>query len=128
MQGLNLFFFQAEDGIRDRTVTGVQTCALPIFVAPCQSRGRFGEAGKARRRGIVGAIPRRSNAASVVETPPNLVTDFGFGTLAGWRQTNRGAAAVQLPPPGLCHGSGRGVATFLARSRCVSVEEGSARR
>src|SRR5438270_9403243 len=28
---LTLFFFQAEDGIRDLTVTGVQTCALPIF-------------------------------------------------------------------------------------------------
>src|SRR2546430_11111123 len=27
---LLLFFFQAEDGIRDLTVTGVQTCALPI--------------------------------------------------------------------------------------------------
>src|SRR2546430_8731938 len=27
---LFLFFFQAEDGIRDLTVTGVQTCALPI--------------------------------------------------------------------------------------------------
>src|SRR5437773_8071615 len=26
----SLFFFQAEDGIRDRDVTGVQTCALPI--------------------------------------------------------------------------------------------------
>src|SRR5438093_192847 len=26
----NLFFFQAEDGIRDWSVTGVQTCALPI--------------------------------------------------------------------------------------------------
>src|SRR5207248_6488092 len=26
------FFFQAEDGIRDRTVTGVQTCALPIYL------------------------------------------------------------------------------------------------
>src|SRR5207249_8186414 len=25
-----IFFFQAEDGIRDRNVTGVQTCALPI--------------------------------------------------------------------------------------------------
>src|SRR5688572_32400255 len=25
------FFFQAEDGIRDLTVTGVQTCALPIW-------------------------------------------------------------------------------------------------
>src|SRR2546430_12893388 len=28
------FFFQAEDGIRDLTVTGVQTCALPIFPTP----------------------------------------------------------------------------------------------
>src|SRR2546430_13645591 len=27
------FFFQAEDGIRDLTVTGVQTCALPIFTS-----------------------------------------------------------------------------------------------
>ena len=25
------FFFQAEDGIRDKLVTGVQTCALPIW-------------------------------------------------------------------------------------------------
>src|SRR5207253_7949132 len=28
------FFFQAEDGIRDGHVTGVQTCALPIFTSP----------------------------------------------------------------------------------------------
>src|SRR5690348_17489409 len=28
------FFFQAEDGIRDGRVTGVQTCALPIFGEP----------------------------------------------------------------------------------------------
>src|SRR2546430_3739907 len=28
------FFFQAEDGIRDLTVTGVQTCALPISPVP----------------------------------------------------------------------------------------------
>src|SRR5256884_6821397 len=28
-----VFFFQAEDGIRDVAVTGVQTCALPIFNA-----------------------------------------------------------------------------------------------
>src|SRR5256885_13025941 len=27
------FFFQAEDGIRDYKVTGVQTCALPIYLA-----------------------------------------------------------------------------------------------
>src|SRR5690554_7613792 len=31
------FFFQAEDGIRDADVTGVQTCALPIF----PDRGKY---------------------------------------------------------------------------------------
>src|SRR5699024_6201460 len=30
------FFFQAEDGIRDRNVTGVQTCALPILSRQCR--------------------------------------------------------------------------------------------
>src|SRR5699024_12179323 len=30
----SIFFFQAEDGIRDRNVTGVQTCALPISCLP----------------------------------------------------------------------------------------------
>src|SRR5699024_11561292 len=30
-QLLDCSFFQAEDGIRDRNVTGVQTCALPIY-------------------------------------------------------------------------------------------------
>ena len=28
----SVFFFQAEDGIRDHCVTGVQTCALPIYI------------------------------------------------------------------------------------------------
>src|SRR2546427_1102856 len=32
------FFFQAEDGIRDLTVTGVQTCALPILWGPLWKR------------------------------------------------------------------------------------------
>src|SRR6267378_5862917 len=32
----NFFFFQAEDGIRDLYVTGVQTCALPILHPPPQ--------------------------------------------------------------------------------------------
>src|SRR5205807_3219620 len=33
------FFFQAEDGIRDYKVTGVQTCALPIWVVYVEDRG-----------------------------------------------------------------------------------------
>src|SRR5260370_4401524 len=49
---LVIFFFQAEDGIRDSSVTGVQTCALPIsFVYPgrrCHTLGaRRNEGGAA---------------------------------------------------------------------------------
>src|SRR5688572_9065404 len=35
------FFFQAEDGIRDLTVTGVQTCALPIAIWLDSTRNRL---------------------------------------------------------------------------------------
>src|SRR2546425_8138156 len=38
-----LFFFQAEDGIRDKLVTGVQTCALPIsLLRPSVRRNGLG--------------------------------------------------------------------------------------
>src|SRR2546429_4586016 len=37
---LNFFFFQAEDGIRDVAVTGVQTCALPIYPDRRRPRAR----------------------------------------------------------------------------------------
>src|SRR5687767_15895652 len=37
-QSYIFFFFQAEDGIRDKLVTGVQTCALPIFIAQGRDR------------------------------------------------------------------------------------------
>src|SRR5205085_5812660 len=40
------FFFQAEDGIRDLTVTGVQTCALPIYGK--SQAVRFGDIGTSR--------------------------------------------------------------------------------
>src|SRR5687767_15775477 len=35
------FFFQAEDGIRDKLVTGVQTCALPISVRRAHPRPSY---------------------------------------------------------------------------------------
>src|SRR5205823_8125146 len=50
-----LFFFQADDGIRDKLVTGVQTCALPISTerAACQGDVASGRAprcfGRAQR-------------------------------------------------------------------------------
>src|SRR2546429_274706 len=45
----SLFFFQAEDGIRDVAVTGVQTCALPISGAGCTSSRICGFCGSQAR-------------------------------------------------------------------------------
>src|SRR2546430_5995606 len=50
---LFFFFFQAEDGIRDLTVTGVQTCALPIWFRKwigTWTRGRLGRLMLLRKR------------------------------------------------------------------------------
>src|SRR2546430_8259778 len=54
----NVFFFQAEDGIRDLTVTGVQTCALPISPAsrPASARRSHDDRPPAHRS------PERSRA------------------------------------------------------------------
>src|SRR2546427_9517642 len=63
------FFFQAEDGIRDLTVTGVQTCALPIsseqpILYPTGSpEGRTARQARTRRRWRSGGH-RRSASAS----------------------------------------------------------------
>src|SRR2546426_1398748 len=54
------FFFQAEDGIRDYKVTGVQTCALPISIDGSVQAGveRVYGVGRLRIREDVGVIPR----------------------------------------------------------------------
>src|SRR5437667_5504243 len=64
------FFFQAEDGIRDRDVTGVQTCALPISLRDNPSKINTGSPTSRRQRGgrrrqgrQGGASARRSFAA-----------------------------------------------------------------
>src|SRR5205807_7162505 len=59
------FFFQAEDGIRDYKVTGVQTCALPIYGrrGPTASRSR-------RRRAAQWSMePRSSTCGPTPATP-----------------------------------------------------------
>src|SRR5439155_13538219 len=62
------FFFQAEDGIRDGHVTGVQTCALPISVdhRPALQTGLEPSAGRAVRRRLLhpegGASGRRARS------------------------------------------------------------------
>src|SRR5438876_3267530 len=61
------FFFQAEDGIRDGRVTGVQTCALPISICPSLIRST------AVKSGVSGAkdrlLPtRRCGLAATIST------------------------------------------------------------
>src|SRR2546422_8403205 len=52
------FFFQAEDGIRDVAVTGVQTCALPISLAPPNAPVKL------RRACAAATLPPTSRAPS----------------------------------------------------------------
>src|SRR5207248_7451657 len=58
------FFFQAEDGIRDRTVTGVQTCALPIFDA--RSRQPFLERHLELTQRYIACFPARENPYDIL--------------------------------------------------------------
>src|SRR5437773_6292460 len=64
LRALILFFFQAEDGIRDRDVTGVQTCALPIFAS---QRTRSSCSATTTRSS--GSQPRSAAARSTYPTP-----------------------------------------------------------
>src|SRR5688572_32991648 len=48
---LKFFFFQAEDGIRDLTVTGVQTCALPISTSASSVPGAMARPAMIRTSG-----------------------------------------------------------------------------
>src|SRR5215475_15285837 len=54
----SFFFFQAEDGIRDFHVTGVQTCALPIC-ADGQGRGGWARWWRVARRSTIRSRVRR---------------------------------------------------------------------
>src|SRR5205823_7660779 len=61
------FFFQAEDGIRDKLVTGVQTCALPIYPgAPPAATGaaRSPSRTRAMRRPTTRASPSTTRVGS----------------------------------------------------------------
>src|SRR2546425_3212552 len=89
------FFFQAEDGIRDKLVTGVQTCALPIYSKDHGPEGRRalhgterGDAGRRfRPRGIApGTAPGgcRVPSGGVLRGCGERVTPTGRGGVFPW--------------------------------------------
>src|SRR2546426_5862879 len=85
---ISFFFFQAEDGIRDYKVTGVQTCALPIwggapgYPAPRESRKSTGPPRSALRHGAAGSRARG-----------------GGGARARARHRGRGGRPLRTDPP-----------------------------
>src|SRR2546425_12730088 len=86
--GSFFFFFQAEDGIRDKLVTGVQTCALPI--------SRQGHAGAFP---VGDARPRRSSRRRASPT--------GYAPAWPWRAI-RPSAQRSAPPRGSARAIRRG--------------------
>src|SRR2546430_9721362 len=54
------FFFQAEDGIRDLTVTGVQTCALPISLVAARAGKPLAVTDPAQLTGQLAPLPLAS--------------------------------------------------------------------
>src|SRR5689334_22851080 len=72
------FFFQAEDGIRDGTVTGVQTCALPIWPS----------------RGATPRPTRRASAMRSTEVARPAFPEAGCGATKGMGTTGRGVQGM----------------------------------
>src|SRR2546427_12702850 len=68
-----VFFFQAEDGIRDLTVTGVQTCALPISVSSSGSGCDTIDIEACTRAGVAVMNQSGGNADSVAEMAIGLM-------------------------------------------------------
>src|SRR6266513_1447377 len=75
-----IFFFQAEDGIRDRNVTGVQTCALPISALRI-SKPNLQETLKEGGRGSGGGKQRAQGAFVVAEMAMALVLLVAAGLM-----------------------------------------------
>src|SRR2546430_7392808 len=90
------FFFQAEDGIRDLTVTGVQTCALPIFYRVVRNIPK----GRVATYGVVARLAGRPGAARTVGWALSALPDES--EVPWWRVLN---AAGRISLSGADHGS-----------------------
>src|SRR5690348_4422139 len=76
------FFFQAEDGIRDGRVTGVQTCALPILQPPVTV--------------ILDHVEAVTNRQCL-----NVIAEFALRLPPGWQLALASRAELPLPTPRL---------------------------
>src|SRR5262249_58740824 len=102
----HFFIVQAEDGIRDWSVTGVQTCALPILIAVLQGRGQAaGTAVVAAQAGVPQLAASSLKAALDLDWDDPAARDAALAQVLGL--LDQGAAFVagqargEAGPPGL---------------------------
>src|SRR5437763_7004085 len=99
---LPLFFFQAEDGIRDTSVTGVQTCALPIFpiwnelLAVVRLDGRRSVRWRLTSRRSPGNTGASGSEPSCLPNLPSPVPSPLDARLAGLSHLSRAAFVIAL--------------------------------
>src|SRR5262249_56581135 len=105
------FFFQAEGGIREWSVTGVQTCALPISAWPDPRRAGAGQAG--RVADVPGREPGRRPPAGAEGAGGQAAGGAGRGTDQIGRASWRG------------RGEDPGVAVAWERKESVSERDSS---
>src|SRR2546430_6898129 len=87
------FFFQAEDGIRDLTVTGVQTCALPISDRGAQHRYAHQKAGRSfAQRGIL----LRGKVSEYDLQEPECEANWSAERRYSWRQIGRASCRERV--------------------------------
>src|SRR2546429_2915464 len=99
------FFFQAEDGIRDVAVTGVQTCALPILLVaelPPEAYGEVMNAFKANPAGAGGVKPESIETSAglayyTVENARDATGNVRRYSMILPGSTFSGYVAVQVP-------------------------------
>src|SRR5256885_9588381 len=100
-----VFFFQAEDGIRDYKVTGVQTCALPIWDrreghSPAPPVGPWRIYGKTSDM----ISPAPASLWVIIDENPDSVNDAALAVKMDWQ----GPAALWQDGPATYHGGGCG--------------------
>src|SRR5690606_40768694 len=80
-------FFQAEDGIRDFHVTGVQTCALPIFLGlPIPVIRQLGPSASCALLAEGHGVPVFGNLSAALAVPDTALRLFGKPRVAGHRR------------------------------------------
>src|SRR5256885_4403367 len=88
--GMIVFFFQAEDGIRDYKVTGVQTCALPIYTLTPMTCS-----GESSGRCWSAASTAASSSASPSPTDAASENQRSGGCTGSWSKREIGRAACR---------------------------------